>query len=477
MALLNTKVEVNINTRNIAHYRNKGYEIPSPVFVYVDGRRIYPINILVDAFDLQPKANIKVQVQCDCCGAIHEITRMSYNDKRIQEIYDGKYYCGKCVAKLFRSGKNHHAWRDDITDKEREMKRNYSDYHDFVKRVLARDNYTCQCCGKRTNDIEVHHLDGFNWCRDKRTDETNGICLCFSCHSNYHSVYGRGDNTKEQFEEWLGRSVELLKYEGELPCARRVYCFEEDKVYDSAACVIQTWKLPKRSISRVYAVCNRKIITRESRTDTRALSVQGKHLAWYDEYLKMTEKDIENYFEYCIPRVSHIPTNFNEVVCLNTLQTFPSASEASRYLNNSESLSLTTHIISVCRKKRVTAGKDPVTGERLLWCYAEDLPKLQEQYPDIKEYIALRLTQRVENIHNVRKIICLNNLQIFPTLKLAGKFAKTKYDYISKCCKGERETAGKDPVTGEKLRWMYYEDYVKFNETNNDSQLLTEETI
>jgi hypothetical protein len=32
---------------------------------------------------------------------------------------------------------------------------------------------------------------------------------------------------------------------------------------------------------------------------------------------------------------------------------------------------------------------------------------------------------------------------------------------ITGCCRKNRESAGKHPITGEKLRWMYYKDYIK----------------
>ena len=32
---------------------------------------------------------------------------------------------------------------------------------------------------------------------------------------------------------------------------------------------------------------------------------------------------------------------------------------------------------------------------------------------------------------------------------------------ISRCCKGQRNSAGK--INGEPAKWMYYEDYIKIN--------------
>lgn len=63
---------------------------------------------------------------------------------------------------------------------------------------------------------------------------------------------------------------------------------------------------------------------------------------------------------------------------------------------------------------------------------------------------------------NAIKIICLNNLKIFGSIKEASEYAGLKRAAnISACCKGKRNYCGKHPITGEKLQWMYYEDYLK----------------
>lgn len=143
------------------------------------------------------------------------ITRCDYCEKEIavpkSRFYKNKNnFCSiKCLGKyksINNIGENNPNWNPDITDEERERERNIEGYTDFIKKVLERDNYTCQCCGKKeevSGKLNVHHLDGYNWCIEKRTDETNGITLCEECHKDFHSIYGRGSNTKEQFEEWI----------------------------------------------------------------------------------------------------------------------------------------------------------------------------------------------------------------------------------------------------------------------------------
>ena len=51
--------------------------------------------------------------------------------------------------------------------------------------ILHRDNYTCQCCGKKNCRLEVHHI---KFRRDGGTDdEENLITLCEDCHKGVHA--------------------------------------------------------------------------------------------------------------------------------------------------------------------------------------------------------------------------------------------------------------------------------------------------
>jgi DNA-directed RNA polymerase subunit RPC12/RpoP len=60
------------------------------------------------------------------------------------------------------------------------------------------------------------------------------------------------------------------------------------------------------------------------------------------------------------------------------------------------------------------------------------------------------------------KVICLNNNKIFKSLKEASIYYNLKsLTSITNCCQGKTKSAGKDPITNEKLHWKYYEDYIQ----------------
>ena len=110
--------------------------------------------------------------------------------------------CPRCAIKN-NSGENNYRWCHNKTQEEREDDRSYKEYHQWVKKVYERDNYICQCCGERGGKLNAHHKDGYNWCKERRLDVTNGVTLCENCHKTFHKIYGNGNNTEQQYIEWL----------------------------------------------------------------------------------------------------------------------------------------------------------------------------------------------------------------------------------------------------------------------------------
>lgn len=63
--------------------------------------------------------------------------------------------------------------------------RNSKDYRKFRKRVLKRDEYTCQNCGCKRN-LQVHHILPYAFYPSERINLSNGITLCKKCHYKEH---------------------------------------------------------------------------------------------------------------------------------------------------------------------------------------------------------------------------------------------------------------------------------------------------
>lgn len=87
--------------------------------------------------------------------------------------------------------------------------------------------------------------------------------------------------------------------------------------------------------------------------------------------------------------------------------------------------------------------------------------KYVKEHPEI-----FQKTLEAAHKANKKAVICLNNNLIFNSQMDAAQYAGLKNSTpISRCCKGERKTAGKHLRTGERLSWKFY-DELKENKNN-----------
>ena len=100
-------------------------------------------------------------------------------------------------------GKNHWNWKGGSSEEAKVFKSRI-EYKLWREAVFARDNWTCQNCGKRDGtEIHPHHIRNFAEYLGLRTSIENGITFCKDCHKLFHKIYGKQNNTKEQLEEFL----------------------------------------------------------------------------------------------------------------------------------------------------------------------------------------------------------------------------------------------------------------------------------
>lgn len=355
--LLSKYVETVVNQRTAKYYLLRGYVLPTRVGT--NGKIIpdYGKPLRVEAKDLMKNSVVIVDVSCDCCGKKYKIQYNTYSEIN----HDGLIYCHNCSPSVLCSGENSPRWKNDKTSTERENQRCYPEYTQFIRNVIDRDNYTCVHCGKRSNgDIQVHHLDGYNWCIDRRTDVTNAVTLCENCHKNFHMIYGKGNNTKKQFDVWMNDiTYSTSNNNVKLPTARKIFCIEENKIYSSASYLAKMWSIEDYQIN---IACNWK---NHLCDEHRRISVKGKHLLWLDEYENMTVSDWEQYNNFIVYK------HAKKVICINTLDIYDSVRKACDAYNIKNGYS----IIGVCKGIYKSAGKLQ-DGSKLKWMYYEDYLKL-----------------------------------------------------------------------------------------------------
>ena len=150
---------------------------------------------------------------CGCLRketARHSIKKLHLVQKGKGNPFYGKHHTPETKDKIRNSnyhtnefGENNPAWNPNLTDEERRTKRNYTEYRKWRTLVYEKDNYTCQVCHRKGGTLNAHHLESYASNPDFRTTIENGVTLCEDCHRDFHHQYGKGDNTKEQFLEYV----------------------------------------------------------------------------------------------------------------------------------------------------------------------------------------------------------------------------------------------------------------------------------
>ena len=76
-------------------------------------------------------------------------------------------------------------------------------YANWRHEVYARDDFTCQVCGKRGGDVVAHHINNFAEHEDKRFDVENGTTLCPPCNKKFHALFSERHNTLQELQTFV----------------------------------------------------------------------------------------------------------------------------------------------------------------------------------------------------------------------------------------------------------------------------------
>lgn len=237
---------------NRKHYESKGYSF-TKFGDYFDA----------DVKDLSVGCRTEITAICDKCGSENKIIYKHYALVAFKHN-NGEYFCDACRVPNLKEklmdtyGVENQFQRKEIQEKSKDtcmkhfgteyyaqtkmhsesmkgernnfwidgrnanyVARNSSSTKTFARLVKQRDNYTCFACGYKaipkngkTREVEAHHIIGYAVNPEIAWDLNNGITLCRKCHKNFHTIYGYGENTKDQFNEWLiskGKSIDYQK--------------------------------------------------------------------------------------------------------------------------------------------------------------------------------------------------------------------------------------------------------------------------
>ena len=125
--------------------------------------------------------------------------KAKYNEKRfvqrkiaeLNEMYDGD------LDLILKDCP--HSWR------EREAKMRVWFNESYVDGIIAKIESTpvCEVTGEKTNDLIIHHLYSFNTHPELGNDPANMVRISKEVHEAFHGIYGYGNNTPEQWMEFI----------------------------------------------------------------------------------------------------------------------------------------------------------------------------------------------------------------------------------------------------------------------------------
>lgn len=126
-----------------------------------------------------------------------------------------------------------------------------------------------------------------------------------------------------------------------------------------------------------------------------------------------------------------------EIICLNTGVKYKSIKEVS--------IEFEVPYYQVVNNLKQKTKSVNTLGDNFVFAYADD-----------SKNITKNENKKQELIDNKNKIVCVNTGKIFNNTKEAYIFFNMNNPYnINRCLKGLRKSAGKHPITGEKLTWEY----------------------
>lgn len=101
-------------------------------------------------------------------------------------------------------GNNHYFWKGGVGS-ENYKARGSEEYKLWRKSVFIKDGFICQKYRISGGKLVAHHINNFAEFSELRFALDNGITLSLKAHNEFHKLYGKRNNTREQLEEFLER--------------------------------------------------------------------------------------------------------------------------------------------------------------------------------------------------------------------------------------------------------------------------------
>ena len=140
------------------------------------------------------KTTRKLYAESEKGKAVHKKANKNYMKKKIDEL--NKQYNGD-LKKILENIPVRWMEREAIM----QVWFNESYYDGVIAKIESTP--VCEVTGEKTNDLIIHHLYSFNTHPELGNDPANMVRIKKEIHNDFHNIYGRGNNTPEQWIEFI----------------------------------------------------------------------------------------------------------------------------------------------------------------------------------------------------------------------------------------------------------------------------------
>lgn len=139
--------------------------------------------------------HLRIQIRCACertfLRTFNELKRTAVNPEcDICRVHRYKTVCGPL----------HPNYNPEIADEDRQPRG--GDDNRWYEAIFQKHHYTCVITGQIGGELSAHHLYNYRDYPEHRLSLENGVCITRELHKEFHAIYGRRNNTPEQFEEF-----------------------------------------------------------------------------------------------------------------------------------------------------------------------------------------------------------------------------------------------------------------------------------
>lgn len=505
MSLITKEVEVILNGSNAKRYEALGYIIPRIKNKWY--RYTVPVgaSIIVKTKDLPNGSNVKVDVSCDGCGKkLNPVEWYGYM-KRIHK--DGTYYCLQCACELFGAENSRKSIRKKgLSLQDWCLKNDRQD-------VLGRWDYILNEC----SPAEINYT----------SQGINGKGYWFKCldHPEHGSELKNVGKLASHAQKNIDCSQcncitltnpELVKY---------FVNIEDTKKYSAHSRTIVDFKCPNcgfikpMEISRFTVQgfsCNRCSDGISYPEKIMHSVLEQLNIEFITQLSKTTFKWCKSYkYDFYITNIGIVETNGMQHYVeptgsskfTHTLREEQDNDKTKKQLAKYNGIK--NYIIIDCRISKLEFIKNSILNSELAklfdlsninWLKCEKSAckslvkttcnlwnsgmnstikisnELKMSIGTITRYLKqgaklgwCNYNAKEASLLNYKNrcvsVICLNTKKVFNKVINGAKMYNLAGSNISNCCKGKSSYAGK-LADGTKLHWMYYEDYLKQNNTS-----------